>query len=91
MACACCVVSLSWLCLYTEEDDTEVLEGKFNFWKTFAIATKYMLFVACLVALAVGLTFYFLGYSNIPVGDYKVSIITGCRPRLVNRSENRFY
>ena len=57
----------------TEEDDTAVLEGKFNFMKTFSIATKYMLMVCFILAIIVGLSYYYLGYSNIPVADYTVS------------------
>ncbi|KAG5184761.1 LMBR1-like membrane protein [Tribonema minus] len=60
---------------FYEEDDTEVLEGKFNFAKTFIIATKYMLVVAFLVALVVGISFYFLGISDIPVQQYAASTI----------------
>jgi hypothetical protein len=53
-----------------------VLEGKFNFVKTFTIATKYMLAVCFILAIIVGLSYYYLGYSNVPVADYTVSSYT---------------
>lgn len=59
---------------FYEEDDTEVMDGAYNFSKTFCIATKYMMAVSAIIALITGVSFYFLGITSLPVKQNAVTV-----------------
>nr|AFA52586.1 hypothetical protein [Vaucheria litorea] len=59
---------------FYEEDDTLELEGQYNFKKTLIISSKYMLALVIMVSLILALTYLFLGKSELPVDEYRLSV-----------------
>eukprot|EP01084_Bolivina_argentea_P014613 27308_1 len=67
---ALCIIP--YTIFFYEEDDTEVMEGQYSFRKTCLRASKYMIALVIIVGLTLGLMYYYLGYSYIPVKQIQV-------------------